>query len=101
MHSSAGTLDHELRQMRLSRFGRVLAFVTLGFVLLNLSTSLWLHRAAQNRSSAPLLVSTVAFATLWLLLRRAPRSPRFVRVVELSTLFESRRPRRATQEQPE
>ncbi len=87
MNSTDGAVDHELRQSRLSKFGRVLAFVTLGFVLLNLSTSLWLHRAAQNRSSAPLLVSTVAFATLWLLLRGAPRSPRFVRVVELSTLF--------------
>src|SRR5450432_2786334 len=87
MHSSAGTLDHELRQARLSRFGRVLAFVTLGFVLLNLSTSLWLHRLSANQSSLPLSVSTFAFAGLWLLLRGAPRTPRFVRVVELSTLF--------------
>jgi eukaryotic-like serine/threonine-protein kinase len=87
MDSTEGAVDHELRQTRLSRFGRVLAFVTLGFVLLNLSTSLWLHRASQNRSSAPLLISTVAFATLWLLLRGAPRSPRFVRTVELTTLF--------------
>src|SRR5450755_1209661 len=87
MHSSEGTLDHELRQARLSRFGRVLAFVTLGFVLLNLSTSLWLHRLSANQSSLPLSVSTVAFAALWLLLRGAPRTPRFVRIVELSTLF--------------
>jgi serine/threonine-protein kinase len=87
MNSTDGAVDHELRQSRLSKFGRVLAGVTLGFVLLNLSTSLWLHRAAQNRSSAPLLVSTVAFGTLWLLLRGAPRPPRFVRTVELSTLF--------------
>jgi serine/threonine protein kinase len=87
MDYTDGVPNHELRQIRLSRFGRVLAFVTLGFVLLNLSTSLWLHRPAQNRSSAPLLVSTAAFAALWLLLRGAPRSPRFVRVVELSTLF--------------
>lgn len=41
----------------------------------------------HNRSSVPLLASTVAFAALWLLLRRAPRSQRFVRAVELSTLF--------------
>ena len=32
-------------------------------------------------------MATVAFAALWLLLRGAPRSPRFVRAVELSTLF--------------
>jgi hypothetical protein len=87
MDSTEGAVDHELRQSRLSRFGRVLASVTLGFVVLNFSTSLWLHRLAQNRGSAPLLVSTVAFAALWLLLRGAPRSPRFVRAVELSTLF--------------
>ena len=87
MDSSYGTVDHELRQTRLSRFGRVLAFVTLGFVSINLSASIWLHRPAHNRSSAPLLVSTIAFAALWLLLRGAPRSPRFVRTVELSTLF--------------
>jgi eukaryotic-like serine/threonine-protein kinase len=87
MHSTEGAVDHELRQARLSRFGRVLAFVTLGFVVLNLSTSLWLHRPSANRSSLPLSVSTVAFGVLWLLLRGAPRTPRFVRVVELTTLF--------------
>ena len=87
MHSTEGAVDPELRQARLCRFGRVLAFVTLAFVVLNLSTSLWLHRPSANRSSLPLSVATVAFATLWLLLRGAPRSPRFVRAVELSTLF--------------
>ena len=44
-------------------------------------------RLSFNRSSVPLLVAAVAFAALWLLLRGAPRSPRFVRAVELSTLF--------------
>ncbi len=34
-----------------------------------------------------LLVASAAFATLWLLLRGAPRSRQFVRIVELSTLF--------------
>ena len=87
MESSGASDDHELRQTRLSRFGRVLATVTLSYVLLNFGASLWLHRLAHNRSSAPLLVSTVAFGALWLLLRGAPRSPRFVRAVELSTLF--------------
>ena len=87
MDSTEGAVDHELRQTRLSRFGRVLAFVTLGYVGLNFSASIWLGRLSFNRSSVPLLVATVAFAALWLLLRGAPRSPRFVRAVELSTLF--------------
>ena len=87
MYDTEGAVDQELRQTRLSRFGRVLACVTLSFVLLNLSTSIWLHRLQANRSSAPLLVSTIAFGALWLLLRGAPRTPRFVRAVELSTLF--------------
>jgi hypothetical protein len=85
--NSTEAVDHELRQTRLSRFGRVLALVTLCYVVLNFSASLWLHRPAHNRSSVPLAVSTVAFGALWLLLRGAPRSPRFVRAVELSTLF--------------
>ena len=87
MESTEGAVDHELRQTRLSRFGRVLALMTLGFVGLNFSVSIWLGRFSFNRSSVPLLAATVAFATLWLLLRGAPRSPRFVRAVELSTLF--------------
>ena len=87
LDSTEGAVDHELRQTRLSKFGRVLALVTLGYVLLNLCTSIWLHQLSKNRSSIPLVVATVAFATLWLLLRGAPRSPRFLRAVELSTLF--------------
>src|SRR5258708_29011143 len=87
MDSTEGAVDYELRQTRLSRLGRVLGFVTLGYVVLNIGASIWLHRLAHNRGSVPLLVSTVAFAALWLFLRGAPRSPRFVRTVELSTLF--------------
>ena len=87
LDSTEGAVDHELRQSRLSRFGRVLAFVTLGYVGLNTSVSIWLGRLSFNLSSVPLLVAAVAFAALWLLLRGAPRSPRFVRAVELSTLF--------------
>ncbi len=87
MDFSEGAVDHELRQTRLARFGRVLTFVTLGYIALNFGASIWLHRPAHNRSSAPLSVATLAFGALWLLLRGAPRSPRFVRVVELSTLF--------------
>src|SRR5687768_1616213 len=87
MDSTEGAVDHELWQSRLSKFGRVLALVTLGYVGLNVSVSIWLGRLSFNRSSLPLLVATVAFAALWLLLRGAPRSPRFVRAVELLTLF--------------
>ncbi|MEI9952843.1 MAG: serine/threonine-protein kinase [Pseudomonadota bacterium] len=87
MDFSEGAGNHELRQTRLSRFGRVLAFVSLSYIVLNFSASLWLHRMAHNRSSVPLLGAAVAFTALWLLLRGAPRSLRFVRVVELSTLF--------------
>jgi eukaryotic-like serine/threonine-protein kinase len=87
LDSTEGAVDHELRQTRLSRFGRVLALVTLCYIALNFGASLWLRHLEFNRSSLPLSVSTLAFAALWLLLRGAPRSPQFVRVVELSTLF--------------
>jgi eukaryotic-like serine/threonine-protein kinase len=85
--SSEGADDHQLRQTRLSSFGRVLALVTLCYVVVNFIASTWLHRTSFNRQSIPLMVATVAFATLWLLLRGAPRSPRFIRAVELLTLF--------------
>lgn len=87
MDSGEEAVDHELRQSRLSRFGRVLAIVTLIYIVLTFSASIWLGQLSFNRSSVPLVVATVAFGTLWLLLRGAPRSPRFVRAVELSTLF--------------
>jgi serine/threonine-protein kinase len=87
MDSAEGSVDHELRQSRLSRFGRVLALVTLGYVGLNTSVSIWLGRLSFNLSSVPLLVAGVTFGALWLLLRGAPRSHRFVRAVEFSTLF--------------
>ncbi|NOU28458.1 MAG: serine/threonine protein kinase [Polyangiaceae bacterium] len=86
MDSADSAVDHELRQARLSKFGRVLTLVTLCYVVLNFGAGLWLHRVEHNYSSLPLSVSTIAFGALWLLLR-APRSPRFVRLVELSTLF--------------
>ena len=41
MDSTEGAVDHELRQLRLSRFGRVLACVTVGYVALNVSVSIW------------------------------------------------------------
>ncbi|HMI91896.1 MAG TPA: serine/threonine-protein kinase [Polyangiales bacterium] len=87
MEASSGAIDHELRQARLSKFGRILAIVTLIYVVLTFGASLWLGRLSFNRSSIPLVVATVAFGALWLLLRGAPRSPRFVRAVELGTLF--------------
>ena len=87
MASSLGVGDPVLRQTRLARFGRVLAVLILGYVALNASVSLWLGRASFNLNSVPLLVAAGAFAALWLSLRKAPRSPSFVRSVELSTLF--------------
>lgn len=87
MDSTESTVDHALRQTRLSRFGRVLACVTLGYVGIVLFTTIYVGRLSMNRVSLPLLVAGLAFAALWLLLRGAPRSPRFVRAVELSTLF--------------
>lgn len=86
MHSSEETVDSELRQNRLSRFGRVLAFIALGYVGLIGCISIWLRKPAFIVNSLPLLVAGVAFAALWLLLRGPLRSPRFVRAVELATL---------------
>ena len=87
MDSTEARADLELRQTRLSRFGRVLTFVTLGYVGLVAFTSIYVGRFAFSSASVRLLAAGAAFAALWLLLRGAPRSPRFVRTVELSTLF--------------
>lgn len=86
MHSSEETVDRELRQSRLSKFGRVLAFIALGYVALIGCVALWLSSPAFIANSAPLFVAGVAFAALWLLLRGSLRPPRFVRAVELATL---------------
>ena len=80
-------VDPELRQSRLSSFGRVLACASMGYVVLITFTSFYVRRWSFNSRSIPLVVAGLAFATLWLALRGAPRSPRFVRVVELLTLF--------------
>jgi serine/threonine-protein kinase len=87
MHSTDGATDHELRQLRLSRFGLVLSVICLGFIIVNFSLSFWMGRVEFSGSSALLLVASAAFASLWVLLRGAPRSPQFVRVVELAALF--------------
>jgi eukaryotic-like serine/threonine-protein kinase len=87
VETTGDSVDAELRQTRLSKFGRVIAFVTLGYVALNACISIWLGRFSVNRNSIPLVVATAAFAALWLLLRGAPRSRRFVRAVELTSLF--------------
>ena len=87
MDYSEGAIDHELRQMRLSKFGGVLAGVTLGYFGLVVFTSIYVGQLSLVRMGVPLLVSTVAFAVLWLTLRGATKSSRFVRLVELSTLF--------------
>jgi eukaryotic-like serine/threonine-protein kinase len=87
MTSSDETVDPELRQIRLARFGRVLAAITLAFVGLIIFTSVSVGRAAFLLGNLPLAVAAGAFIALWLLLRGAPRSSRFVRTVELATLF--------------
>ncbi len=87
MESTDGAGDHELRQLRLSRFGRVLAGVTLGYVGLICFTSVYVQNLSLLRYSLSLLVAGAAFTALWLLLRGAPRSLRFIRGVELATLF--------------
>jgi len=87
MQRTDGATDQAFRQFRLSRFGLVLALMALGFVALTFSLSLWLGQVSFNRSSVLLLAASGAFGTLWLLLRGAPRSRPFVRIVELSTLF--------------
>jgi len=84
---SSEAIDHELRQTRLARFGRVLALVSLAYVATNFFASLWHRQPWFDWRSLPLTVATAAFATLWLLLRGPSRSPGFVRAVELSTLF--------------
>ena len=87
MDFTTSAVDPELRQTRLSRFGRVLALMTLGYVGLLTFTSIYVQRLSVHRATVPLLAATAAFAALWLLLRGTPRSRRFVRAVELSTLF--------------
>ena len=87
MHSSDGAIDPGLRQARLASFGRALALVSLVLGTLNGVLSIWLRRVSFNRNSIPLIVAGVAFGTLWFLLRDSPRPTRFIRVVELATLF--------------
>ncbi|MDP3720178.1 MAG: hypothetical protein Q8T13_20640 [Acidobacteriota bacterium] len=40
--------DHAFKQFRLSRFGLVVALVSLGFVVLTFLLSLWLDRARRG-----------------------------------------------------
>jgi eukaryotic-like serine/threonine-protein kinase len=87
MNSSNETVDPELRQTRLARFGRVLAAITLGFAALLIFTTVRVGRPSFLLGILPLATAAVAFSALWLLLRGAPRSSRFVRSVELLTLF--------------
>lgn len=87
MLSTSQSTDLDLRQFRLARFGLVLATISLGFIAVTLLLSLWVGRASFTRSTVPLLIASIAFGLLWFLLRGQGRSRRFVRVVELSTLF--------------
>jgi serine/threonine protein kinase len=49
MDSTEGAVDHELRQTRLSRFGRVLTLVTLGRLF---TDDLWSAQGGQRHSAA-------------------------------------------------
>ncbi|HEY8924138.1 MAG TPA: serine/threonine-protein kinase, partial [Polyangia bacterium] len=84
---STDAADDELRQTRLSKFGRVLALLSLAYVGLVGFTAVYVNKLTQMRASAPFVVAAAAFSALWLLLRGAPRSSRFIRAVELTTLF--------------
>ncbi len=61
--------------------------MSLVYVGLNASVSIWLRHFSFNWASVPMLIASVAFGTLWLLLRSKPRTPGFLRAVELATLF--------------
>ena len=88
MYSTHGITDHDLRQFRLSRFGLALSLICLGFIGVNFLLGSWLRQPLYfSPSSALQLVASAAFGSMWLLLRGAPRSRQFVRVVELVTLF--------------
>ena len=87
LSGSSAAVDPELRQSRLSKFGCVLAAISLGYVGLTTTVALWLGRPSFHRASIPLLVAGAAFTALWLVLRGPARAPRFVRAIELSTLL--------------
>jgi serine/threonine-protein kinase len=61
--------------------------MTLAFVALVVFTSVKVGRVSFLLGNVPLAVAAGAFSALWLLLRGRPRSGRFVRTVELATLF--------------
>jgi serine/threonine-protein kinase len=85
--STAEAEDEALRQTRLSTFGRVLALVAAVLVGIHSVFSIWLHEPIFDLEVVPETIATVAFATLWVLLRKEKRSARFVRICELTTLF--------------
>lgn len=79
--------DEALRQTRLSKFGRMLALIGAVFVGIHCFFSIWLHKPVFDLEVVPEAIATLAFAALWLLLRKEKRSARFVRACELTTLF--------------
>lgn len=79
--------DHEdLRQERLSKFGRILAIVGLVYTTVHFVFSIWLHEPLFDLEVLPELVATAAFTSLWLTLRGKKRPAAFVRTVEVATL---------------
>src|SRR5688572_20721138 len=79
--------DEALRQIRLSKFGRVLALIGAVFVGIHGFFSIWLHEPILDLEVVPTAIATVSFVALCVLLRKKKRSARFVRACELTTLF--------------
>ena len=87
MQFADDSTDLALKQFRLSRFGLFLSIVAVGFIIVNILLGMWLGRPMEfSHSSLAMSVASIAFGSMWLLLRGAPRSPQFVRAVELTTL---------------
>jgi hypothetical protein len=85
--STASPEDHEeLRQERLSKFGRILAIVGLVYTAVHFTFSVWLHEPLLSLEVLPELIATAAFTSLWLILRGKKRSPAVVRAIEIATL---------------
>lgn len=84
--TTVDVVDDELRQKRLSKFGRMLAVVGLVYVAAHFAFSIWLRQPLFDLEVLAPTVATVGFVVLWLALRGAPRPVGFVRAIELSTL---------------
>ena len=75
-------------QQRLGSFGLMLAFLFGMFFLWRLGTSLMPKDDSPSKAFLPWqALSVAAFATIWILCRRTPRSTRFLRILEFVGLL--------------